>query len=1510
MNNHKLVSECSRKFCALDDNYSSEHLTNLKRAHKPFLSFVFAVFLLLNFLFLFSCQKQTPSEIKSETRTLGDEGRLQSCTQVDLTSNVFEHGNSILLFQCLKWEKEFPNMYSALLKIEKEHWNHMAMPLNDFFLKNKANKDLFFQNIHSLDRRGGLDDLSYVINSLNETNFFDSTKELFECVREKDGGKKGRCTRDLQVVPTRDDLLLPLKLLETSPKILYSLSNTMKSLILILKKFETPFRNEVIKLIDHKDFRGLRLSLSSEVAKKLKSGLTELDRKMIYELLIASESIKSEDSEKIQFWLHHWFKDSSFDENTFEQLYTYPIKVNPNFHKNMIGIKRFYQQPMGCTVNGRRNPSFDLFVNEHLKNYVEIIENGSVEDFVQFSAKEIGILKLSESSCAELTKNQFDLNLIQFLVDHLELLSNESIYDLFRFVLKETRGESQIGATPDFENEMYVLDLFSGDLFNNVLKINSHIYSQSPSLYPLAFLMLKDLNEDFYANTSHTLKDLLKKENTNALMSISKLWIYLNDDERDFIYRFIDRHFKGSTQFLLLFDFYAKTFDDFGNILPHLHANWGSSKEIQIKTFDSIEGVLTKLQGKDILQEFEKFFSREHILKILEILSKGSQVNQEAKLVLDYLYADEYFKVVGQSNGRIKLQKELSQGSKKIDKNLIACLKWMSESRDFYYVLRNYQSASASSCQEHEEKVFTLQLISWLSEFDRDYLTSGQTDSRISRNDQIGSVLDGEGIFSPMMISQGVSWLKIVDEVFKQKNSESGFSYVLNTLKYYLYDFEFHDQSRLGVNSSSKSSSDKNDGINLLAGNAERFLEFAQKFQDRFEVYRNGIIREWTTTLSFDHSRNYISLFGKIIQSFSRYVSSGEYLRKLNEDKGEYDAKLSCKNSLDQLSGSYNCPNANQVKLHLKNILKNIVREVDQESESPAYYLIKSLKNGGGIKVPFDQKKQSNYVLSLKEGLLSVFDMSDRNLSVNRMPITMVNSKGQSYVATLTTMERIENVIRDVQFGKNYIGATYLNHVVAAEDYNDEVQSRKRLYSTCVKIPGIRCGKKMSDDDLRLARNSLETYDGLLDANNGRGLEPRLKYGKFLAAFQQALIASSSKKAQARQLLPIAEEHLEKHNGVILADLSMLAGYSNLGRYLRSRVSEDRTKFLDFINGIDFTRFENALLRDFDPKDASKKLQTIVNKSLNSYDKSKNNLPDRVVDWLVGLNDRELKIFEEVFFKTIAITTYLGEPREVFGASTSSAFNDRYKNNNFITTLDLVSKVIDFWPIIDGEFSKVSTGMSLVKAMSPFVDFYYRLLKDAQGPESIAYQFLNESFLLLSELLFEDKANQEFIAENQKSIKGEDFILPLLKDNKMIYDLLEIAKSNYSFAHSLIIKEKEPGQITSSLEALGNNVVKFISDQRVKGEEFRKYLAHTTLSTLCIKNSLECRYNVHYDEPFKLVRYFFSANENDSEKNEKERREFSKNTRFSKIAKQIFIERRSDFIDLVEGVVPCIVVVP
>ena len=185
-------------------------------------------------------------------------------------------------------------MFQSIKTISAGSWDHLMAPIDQAFIENHQRRDRVFKNIRDLDAKGGLDDLSYVIVALNETNFFDSTKTLFTCV---ENSLDPACLTRLGRIPEKKSLKNIIKVVDANPETLENLSQFIKLFVKALDGQGENLRTEINKFRSSPDYISSRLKLVDAIAAKARAGLSDEDRQFVGKILLTSAKGKDSPSD-------------------------------------------------------------------------------------------------------------------------------------------------------------------------------------------------------------------------------------------------------------------------------------------------------------------------------------------------------------------------------------------------------------------------------------------------------------------------------------------------------------------------------------------------------------------------------------------------------------------------------------------------------------------------------------------------------------------------------------------------------------------------------------------------------------------------------------------------------------------------------------------------------------------------------------------------------------------------------------------------------------------------------------------------------------------------------------------------------------------------------------------------------------------------------------------------------------------------------------------------------------
>ena len=1375
---------------------------------------VYSFFILTLFLIATSCQKQVSPEIaRDEVRGSREIERLDACAKVNFNKGVLLYQNVGYLFVCMKWDVEFPHMFDSIKKIRAASWDHLMAPIDQTFITNQKSRNRIFKYIHDLDAKGGLDDLSYVLVALNETNFFDSIKAMFTCV---DDPGNLTCSNRTGKIPSKASLMNILKIIDSNPDTIDNLSTFVKHLIKAIGGKQEDIRLEINKFRASPFYIPLRLKLVDSLADKVKSGFTEDDRRLLSKILLTAN--RNGDA----LWIYQWVQDLKMNRAIFRDLIEYPVLTNPDFISEIKGVKKLYDNGLFCTIKSTTSPNnlIDFDLKTQLFAYTNNIKTNSQKAFFEYSSENLLGLKISVETCSELEKNKYNVNLNQALFHLVGFLSEKKFYDLIKFLINNTTAKGDLDKT--FAENIYLADFAAGDIFTSANGLNSAIVSKTRNFYPLVYDVIKSLPQEGYSTLGEFTASLMEAENDERFRGVADFWNFFTLEEKNFLFNFLDRHFDKDVDYVLLFDFYTKFFDEIRDVQPILRDSWiGDSNKAEM-SYLTLQDILSNFAGKETLLDFKRFFSRDQILKVLEVISNGNQINQAAREEIEYNKSDNYVNRTRSEKYKFKIKYDQENEPDYDSKLVLDCMqKFADVQNGFYELVRHLPEA----CTKVTEANISFRLFGWLNSIEETYLKFKNAETNQD------SLFDQNGILSPYMLNTTIGLTKILDNLIGPPGgplpSKSGISYLLNSTNYYL---------------------NKKNAAPLIDKNIEWLSSLANVSANNNILHRNALVKSFTRVDNFSYSKTVINNLGKLSLEYGDWVKTGELAKAQSRSLGGYDPNYDCQKVINQFIAPNPCPSKEIVKQYGNDILFLMQNAWEKQQGSPVSLLLKAAKSGEGIDIPLNGKQTKKYRLSLKETFRYMYDTSDKSFPVNNIKVNFVNEAGKASEESVTSLERIESVIREVRFGNNYLGVAFLNAIVHGDDYNSDVVSRKKLLQKCIKIPGIRCGKKMSDSDIRMTLNSLNVYDALSDVNNGRNLDKRLQYGDFLKTFEQTLVGSSAIAAQKVQLLPLKDEALLKHNGKILSDMTVMTTWSNTARVIRDRIGRTRLDFDNFINREDFKRVDRALLAGFDLPTATIAAQSILDKIRKVPNGEKQNLFENTIDWVAGLNYDETRLVEDTLARLMVVGSYLGTPEFVFKKEGFDQLSQRYADNNIFQFFLALDKIIDYWPTLKNYFPSNVKLIDAIKPINTALFFLTTKLNSTTDPQkNTAYLALNDLFQIFQTILFDKLPSPLIGGDKTSTTQGLDIVVEFLKDSGLVNSTYSVLQSDYRFVDILHENNAE------WFFAIGQNLKRTALSPDVDLTPIRDFLAFTSKNLICLSGEASCKKNYHFDEPTNLI---------------------------------------------------------
>ncbi len=1368
-------------------------------------------------LFSFSCSKQeAPSIDTGEVKTQQEIDRLEACSGVNFSKGVLLHLNMLKLFKCTKWDLEFPYMYKSIKRIQSSSWDHVMGPIDKEFVENLTRRDRVFKNIKDLDAKNGLDDLSRVLVALNETNFFDSVKAMFKCV---ENSSEEICSIRTNI-PSKTSLKNIIRLIDMTPESINQASTFVKGLNIAIGPNEEKLRVEINKFKSDPVFINVRLKLIDAVAKKIQTGLSKEDREFLGKILLTGDS-KAEVP-----WIYTWIHDVKMTREKFRDLVEYPVLTNPVFVGEVKGLKLAYDDNFSCSIKDTQDPN-DLITFDfktHLRDYVTVLRKSDFKTYFDYSSAAVVGLKMSSEVCRELVSNRYETNFIKMMSNLSNFLGEKKFFDLVKFLALHTTAKGDLDKS--FAENLYLFDMIASDIFSNANVINEQVIKHTRDFYPVIYDVIENLRPEAYINLGEFLKENLKEENDSKFKGVADFWSFFNPTEKNFVFNFVDRHFDGDTQFVLLFDFYSKFMDDLKDVQPVFKDSWMGSDEKEEMSYLSLQDFFYQMAGKETLLDFQKFFGRNQILKVLEVISNGSNINANAVAELKYLRSEEY---IAKSNSEkykfsVVYDPKVQEGDDYDARPIVECMqKFADIENGFYELVRRLPAA----CTKVTNENIAFRLFGWLNNIESTFKEFNPG------KDANATILSKRGILSPYMLNTTLGTAKILDSILGDIDSKlptkGGIRYLMSSAKYHLNDLH---------------------AAELADKNIAFFTKWFDVKPEDNVIHRNALIKTFTKEHNFSRANELSKNIAELSIQYSDWVKKGNLVKAQNRKLGDYDPKQDCEKVINQVVSQYPCPSKEIVKKNTNKIVSYLATTWEKPQGTAVGSLMKALTPGEGLDIPLGTKNTKRYRMTLKEIFKYLYDTSDKTFPINSSKNYYVNENGKGSTELLTVLERIEVVIRDVRFDNNYLGVAFLNAITHAQDYNEEAHNRRGLLAKCLKIPGVRCARPMSDDELRMGRNALEAFDALIDVNNGYGKDKRLNYGLFLKTFEQTLVSSSAKAAQEVQLLPIKQELLVMHNGRVLGEMTGMTMWSNAARVIRDRVGRTRAEFDEFVNSEKFNRVDKALLYGFNLDQAGPSAERLLWKLQVTTPGESQNAINNTIDWIASLDYQQTRLVEDTVARLLLVGTYLGTPEVVFGTKFKNGGDERYKDNNLLQIFLALEKIIDKYPTLKNSFPE---DMKLIDAVKPFntaLVFLTDSLSSTNVPEkNLAYLALNDLFSVAQTILFDEMTDPRLPAYVSKSVQGLDLALGFMDVPENVNQAYKLIREDYRYLDKLHANQ------ASWFKALGINVNRIASADRIDLTPVRDYLSFTTKTSVCMNRDSNCEVNYHFDEPATIMKY-------------------------------------------------------
>ncbi|MBT5093061.1 MAG: hypothetical protein HOM21_02390 [Halobacteriovoraceae bacterium] len=1383
-------------------------------------------------LFLVSCVSQNPPEVQSDrvSQVAGLECNL------NILKGLLEHSNVTRLFPCLKWDRKYPQMTRALGLIPAKLWNHVMLPIDRIFLADRKQRDRSISMIKDLDSRGGLDDLSEILKSVfMNANFHDG---LLKILVEAETNSPDRLTKQ--------DLKNVMALMNAPPEHFDDFASVLGGFTHASLGKNKDLKRPMQKLIKKNQFQARRLEMLDSLIENFKEAKLDARDRFFFSSLPALRDAKS----KLPV-LYHWLHMDQFGIRDFKRILNYPIFVYPTMHADLRTVLNALPE-VSCKLRGKPG-HLTIDLHKDLSRYISAMVDQPFDEFFNLGLDSLYKLNMADASCELgllIGEDGHKANMYRVFNRGNKFYGLPNVFNLLKIVQYlpfHYDRQNPVGADP-----FYFLKLLTKESMESSQDFLKVILEEenAPLLDP-TFEIIKSLPIGLYFSAAKLVKFYIAPSIFPKIQVMGKFWDQLTVTNKQSITAIIDAHFSEAVDYRLLRRFYQSMVDDLPKVAPLLAKAIVGNEEKRENTFQALKFMALHMGGDEMLQELRQFYSRDGILKVIEIISRTSspggpglpgnddpttspgQTEPTPGVPPIYIAAP----TTEQTERQIKLSNCIDRLSR--------------EGFGFYGAVQRLPR----SCELLTTDNFIHQLFSWGNQVHFDFQLLFPKRSLFSKRGLFGKDMLQHGMSSGLVMEQALSSLD---------GSTVGINYLLETAKNQLYLLP-------------KKSREGHGYLDLIDKGLEYTASLFQNNTAAIENYKRSLLIE----LSSKDPEQFKDTVGHLSSVLNDYSFS-----KIADNS--YVESTPCNTITSQL-GAPPCPSLEQINFRTKRYL-DMLKVNYPGVPTTVDLMVDAVIPSIGIPLPFAHKQKTRHFISPEETLFMFWDAGDPRYD-RKVKFQDPNSeKARKVNASL--VERLESTIREASFNLNFIGIFFKNSIIKTMKYSKEAKKSHALFKLCLKIRW--CGMPMNKENRRMGKNAVDTFESLRTLNDEfpHKYFKTMKYGRWIQTFITTMVGSSHKRAHKSSTLTIKLPWLDpliiphflpkkdrlRHKGLMFTELNYVSAISNLSRLIRDRFSADEKVFSDFIKSYEFRRVNRKLFESFPAAYTKEILNRIIKKHTGGEDQLLYTLVDDLVAYLYHLDYQSIRDVEDTIGNLLVVATYLGNDGTELNDGWDPHFNDpRYGNLGTHRFLDVIELAVNLYPTLKKYWPEDLQLLDVLRPVNRFLKFFKKGLDrgNKKSHKLAYYHTLNQSFLLFDQVFLKQEAvplmGLELLARQFK--KRPEHSIELLRETKDYIDRLHYFKVGQHW-----------NEDRSRFFELSDNLRALSKHRNFTGAPLNKYLLLAGLSEI-EDGSGQMIANPAYLEPFNLLSFLADG---------------AQESRLSRLSSTLLIERKDDLLEFLQ----------
>jgi hypothetical protein len=545
---------------------------------------------------ILGCTGQKPAGLKSEVRSIRNELKA-SCASVDFHQEPFSKKSIQSLFECAKWNKEYPDLFQSLKMIPKKSWDHLGLSLSKSFYADKAKMKKFNKFITYLKANQGFTEYEELIKSLiQDGQSFEILSKILTQPEKVELIREGLPVLEINSNELKKQILV-------LNHVLGVLAPHQKNLATFLKSKQSP------------EFDELKINLFNKLADSILKIKTKEETQIIQNFVFSESQNQSV------------FKKWVIGGNAFERFKGFYILATDNYSQVQQDLNLILNMNENQIVCKSLNPDvpFVIYPRVEMDSKLNLIKVASHEDFIASLVDGVSKNLSFANFCAEGGDRE---DVQEYINSNYRFLDKLLAFTLdqrnFEF-LQETQEAVEVNQS----NKWWILDFIRGDLFASLSAIlNDSLNYENPDiLLKVYFDVVKSLDHKEYKGFSDFIKTVLEKNDKKSIDSLAKLWLNLDPELKVNIIRVLELLVESNIDLSKIKEINSYFLELYPSFIKELQDHLLFDKKA--KTIDSLKSVSDSFSDSKVQKDIVRFLSSKNLFKMLDLLAKDDPTLKE-----------------------------------------------------------------------------------------------------------------------------------------------------------------------------------------------------------------------------------------------------------------------------------------------------------------------------------------------------------------------------------------------------------------------------------------------------------------------------------------------------------------------------------------------------------------------------------------------------------------------------------------------------------------------------------------------------------------------------------------------------------------------------------------------------------------------------------------------------------------------------------------------------------------